>query len=303
LTVYQIKNLLFWATGDILRAAASATGHKTRGGRVKQTQWTDRYGSTALVTGASSGIGEQFACQLAEKGFELLLTARREAALRALQQKLESEYGIHAAYVVCDLSDLEQVDALIERAQAMAVGLVISNAGYGVAKGAYLSIEREQLEAMYRANSIAPARIARGLLPAMVESRRGGMVFTGSMEGDAVFPWSAAYAASKAFLHSLVMALWHEVKGTGVDILLLAPGSTDTNAPLSQGISRDQLVGVMSPGEVAQQALQHLGKQPHFTPGVHNRLFIGLLRWLPKKLAIGMAGYGMKRAMDKSALD
>ena len=134
----------------------------------------------------------------------------------------------------------------------------------------------------------------------MLENNRGGLIFTGSMEGDAVFPWSAGYAASKAFLHSLVMALWYEVKDSAVDILLLAPGSTDTNAPINQGISRDQLVGVMSPAAVAQQALQHLGKQPHFMPGLHNRLFIGLLRLLPRKLAIAMAGYGMKRALDHS---
>lgn len=267
---------------------------------MKQTQWTDRYGSTALVTGASSGIGEQFAHQLAEKGFDLLLTARREVRLEALKETLESQYQVSVTCFVCDLCDLKQVDVLIERAQSMGIALVISNAGYGVAKGDFLSVDRGQLEAMYCANSIAPARIAHALLPAMVAKKRGGMVFTGSIEGDAVFPSSAAYAASKAFLHSLVMALWYEVKGRDVDILLLAPGSTDTNAPISQGISRDQLVGVMSPAEVAQQALSHLGRQPHFTPGVHNRVFVTLLRWLPKKLAIGMAGYGMKRAMEKS---
>jgi short-subunit dehydrogenase len=267
---------------------------------VKQTQWTDRYGSTALVTGASSGIGEQFAHQLAERGFDLLLTARRLNLLEALKAKLESQYGINATCFVCDLSDFSQLDKLIEQAELMEIGLAVSNAGYGVAKGAFLSIAEDELERMYRANSLAPARLAHGLLPAMVEKKKGGIIFTGSMEGDAVFPWSAGYAASKAFLHSLVMALWFEVQGSGVDILLLAPGSTDTNAPINQGISRDQLVGIMSPAEVAQQALNHLGRKPHFTPGLHNRLFIALLRLLPKKMAISMAGFGMKRAMEKS---
>lgn len=167
-------------------------------------------------------------------------------------------------------------------------------------KGAYLSVETGALEAMYRANSLSPARIAHALLPPMVAKKRGGFIFTGSIEGDAVFPWSAGYAASKAFLHSLVQALWYEVKGSGVDILLLAPGATDTEAPVKQGISRDQLVGVMSPATVARQALAHLGVRPRFTPGVRNRLLVTLLRCLPKKLAIGMAGYGIQQAMDKS---
>jgi uncharacterized protein len=267
---------------------------------MKQTQLTQRYGGTALVTGASSGIGEQFAHQLAAAGFDLLLTARREPLLFALQEQLQREYGIRVSCCVCDLCDLQQVNALVARAREMSVGLVVSNAGFGVAKGGFLSIPTQELEAMYRANSLAPARIAHALLPDMVAKKRGGLIFTGSIEGDAVFPWSAGYAASKAFLHSLVMALWYEVKGSGVDVLLLAPGSTDTNAPLKQGISRDQLVGVMSPAVVAQQALRRLGKQPHFTPGLHNRLFMALLRLLPNKLAIAAAGYGMKRALDNS---
>jgi len=268
---------------------------------MKQTQLTQRYVDTALVTGASSGIGEQFAHQLAAAGFDLLLTARREPLLVALKEKLEREYGICVMCFACDLCDLQQVDALTEQAHAMGVDLVVSNAGFGVAKGSFLAIATDELEAMYRANSFAPARIAQALLPDMVAKKRGGLIFTGSIEGDAVFPWSAGYAASKAFLHSLVMALWYELKGSGVDVLLLAPGSTDTNAPLQQGISRDQLVGLMSPAAVTQQALQHLERQPHFTPGLHNRLFMALLRRLPHKIAIRIAGYGMKRAIGNSA--
>ena len=99
---------------------------------MKHTQWTQRYGSTALVTGASSGIGEQFACQLAEKGFDLLPTARRESLLLALKERLEREYDISVTCFECDLCNLQQVATLIERVQSMDVGLVISNAGYGM---------------------------------------------------------------------------------------------------------------------------------------------------------------------------
>lgn len=268
---------------------------------MRDSDWTGRYGTGALVTGASSGIGEQFARLLAEKGFDLLLTARRESLLQSLRGELEAAHGVTVTCLVCDLCDPQQVEGLIEKARDMAIGLVVSNAGFGVAKGEYLSIAQDDLDAMYRANSLAPARLARALLPDMVERGRGGMIFTGSMEGDAVFPYSAAYAASKAFLHSLVMGLWLEVRGNGVDVLLLAPGSTDTEAPIKQGISRDQLVGVMSPRDVADQALQQLGRRPHFITGFHNRLFVALLRLLPRKLAIKMAGAGMRQAMEKSS--
>ncbi|MCB1703919.1 MAG: SDR family NAD(P)-dependent oxidoreductase [Halioglobus sp.] len=267
---------------------------------MENSQWTQRYGPTALVTGASSGIGEQFARLLAQRGFDLVLTARREPLLLAIKEELEREFGISVTCIVCDLCDPDQVGHLTQEVLRLDIGLVISNAGYGVAKGAYLDIPPDALEAMYRANSLAPARIARALLPVMVAQRRGGFIFTGSIEGDAVFPWSTAYAASKAFLHSLVQGLWYEVRDSGVDVLLLAPGATDTEAPLKQGISRDQLVGIMSPAVVAEQALAHLGVAPHFTPGLSNRLFIGLLRLLPRKWSIALSGYGMQRAIGKS---
>ena len=261
----------------------------------------EHYGQLALITGASSGIGEQFARLLAARGFDLALVARREPALQALAAQLRNDYAVQVTLFPCDLSDSRQVDGLISALQPLSPGLIISNAGYGVPKGKFLDSDADAAEAMYMANAIAPARIARQLLPAMLKRGRGGIIFTGSMEGDAVFPYSAPYAASKAFLHSLVLGLWHEVRGSGVDVLLLAPGSTDTNAPISQGISREQLVGVMSPADVAGQALQSLGRQPQLITGWHNRLFIGLLRILPRRWAIAIAGAGMKQAIDNSA--
>jgi short-subunit dehydrogenase len=267
---------------------------------VTDDDWTARYGATALVTGASSGIGEQFARLLAARGLDLLLSARRVDRLQLLGRELEEVHGISVRCQPCDLSEPADVAALIEAARELQLGLVVSNAGYGVAKGEYMSVPVEELEAMYRANSIAPARIAHALLPGMRERGRGALLFTGSIEGELAFPYSVGYAASKAFLHSLALGLWQELHGSGVDVLLLAPGSTDTEAPIKQGISRDQLVGVMSPGEVAQQALEQLGRRPLFIPGPHNRIFVALLRILPRSLAIRLAGSGMRRAIEQS---
>lgn len=259
-----------------------------------------RYGSTALVTGASSGIGEHFARELAAQGFDLLLSARRESLLQALADELQHTFDVEVQWRVCDLSVDEDVDGLLAWALEKAPQLIVSNAGYGVAKGELLSIPTPELDAMYQANSIAPARLIRTLLPGLVERGRGGIICTGSMEGDAPFPYSVAYAASKAFLHSFMLGLWYELRGTGVDVLLLAPGSTDTQAPVSQGISRDQLVGIMAPGDVARQALAQLGRGPQFIPGLHNRLFVALLRRLPRKWALTLAGQGMRRAIENS---
>jgi len=234
---------------------------------------------------------------VAEMYFKLLCEQ-----LAQLAHELERAQGVAVRCIPCDLADTSQVEKLIVQLQDEDLGMIVSNAGYGVAKGEYLDADAAAMEAMYRANAIAPARLLRELLPAMVQRGRGGVIVTGSMEGDVAFPYSTAYAASKAFLHSLVLGLWHELRGSGVDVLLLAPGSTDTDAPVLQGISRDQLVGTMSPAAVAQQALGQLGRRPHFITGIHNRLFIGLLRLLPRGLATRMAGYGMKQAIDGSSL-
>ena len=132
----------------------------------------------------------------------------------------------------------------------------------------------------------------------MVKQKRGGIIFTGSIEGDLPFPYSAPYAASKAFLHSLAGSLWHEMKPHNVDVLLLAPGSTDTQAPIKQGMTRKQLIGLLPPEVVAEQALAQLGKKMSFTPGIVNRSFIGLLKVLPRSLATRFAGMGMKKAIE-----
>lgn len=256
-----------------------------------------KYGKKALITGASSGIGEQFARLLAASGFDLLIAARREEQLQQLADELREKHQVEIEVATCDLSNAEQLDALIEKAKAMDLGLVVSNAGFG-AKGSFLEHDYAQVENMYQTNSLAPSKLAYHLLPKMVENRRGGFIFTGSVEGEVAFPYSAPYAASKAFLHSLVRGLWLELKPHNVDILLLAPGSTDTAAPIMQGMTKDQLIGLQSPAFVAEKALNALGKKMTVTPGFVNGAFIAFLKVLPRKWSTVAGGLGMKKSIE-----
>ncbi len=255
-----------------------------------------KYGPLALVTGASSGIGEQFARILAAEGFDLIISARREAALAALAQELSNAHGISVECVSCDLSDAAGVSQLIDFCEEKAPGLIVSNAGFG-AKGEFLAEDPALLEQMYRTNALAPSALAHALLPAMVSRRRGGIIFTGSVEGEVAFPYSTAYAASKAFIHSLVRGIWLEMKPYNVDVLLLAPGSTDTEAPIKQGMTRAQLIGLLPPETVARQALNALGRKMTITPGAVNKSFIGVLKLLPRKWSTIAAGKGMQKAI------
>lgn len=257
------------------------------------------YGPWALVTGASSGIGEQFANQLAEKGFQLLITARNEGRLQALQQKLQRDYGVEVKFIVVDLANEGAVQTILDGCAGLDIGLLINNAGYGY-KGCFDQQAVSDIKAMIQVNSLVPMALTHSLLAKLRARKRSGIIFTGSIEGEMALPHSSAYAASKSFIHSLGGGLWEEERNNGVDVLVLAPGSTDTNAPISQGISRDQLVGLMSPGKVALQALASLGKRPLLIPGIHNRIFVRLLRWLPRATALRMAGAGMARAIAAS---
>jgi len=257
----------------------------------------ERYGNLALVTGASSGIGEQFARRLAAAGFDLLITARNREALQRLAAELQQQYSVTVDVAACDLANDTDVDALIQRSKALAPGLIVSNAGFG-AKGDFLHHDYDQVERMFRTNCLALSRLAYHLLPGMVERKRGGLIVTGSVEGEVAFPYSAPYAASKAFVHSLARSLWVEMKPHNVDVLLLAPGSTDTAAPLKQGMTRNQLIGLQSPAFVAEKALQALGKKMAITPGFVNRAFIGFFKVLPRKWSTVAAGIGMKKAIE-----
>ena len=259
----------------------------------------EKYGPWALVTGASSGIGEQFARQLARAGFDLLLVARREDRLRDLRAELGQRRRHEVELVVADLADPGAVDQIVSAAAHRDLGLVVSNAGFGL-KGPFESHDRARLEAMLNVNARAPLLLAYALLPRLRVRSTAGIIFTGSQEGEAPFPWSSAYAATKAFVHSLGMGLYGELAGTGVDVLVLAPGATDTEALGLQGFDAATLPGLMPPADVARQALRELGRTPLHIPGVDNRKFVAQMRRMPRRRQIEFNASNMAAALAAS---
>lgn len=244
-----------------------------------------RYGPTALVTGASSGIGAAMAERLAAKGFNVILTARRQDRLAALADELMDRYAIEARDWVCDLSKSEQVETLITQLDEVDLGLVVSNAGFGF-KGRFDAASLALQQEMLMVNAMAPLTLCRALLPALVSRGRGGVILTGSVEGFIGCPYSTTYAASKAFIRSFGEGLWAEYRPLGVDILTLCPGATDTEAPLKQGIDPATLPHLMSAEEVAERALAQLGQGPVHVPSAHYRELFEQLQSLPREQAL-----------------
>jgi short-subunit dehydrogenase len=180
------------------------------------------------------------------------------------------------------------------------VGLVVSNAGLGM-KGPHAEADPDELDDLLAVNCRAPMLVARAFAPRLLARGRGGLVLVGSIEGFQGYPYSAAYAATKGFVHSLGEGLWGELHPQGVDVLVVAPGGTDTEILANQGIDKKTIVGLMEPGDVAERSLEHLGRGPVYVVGGSNKLLVGTLRVLPRRLALRAAGMGMRQTLARSA--
>jgi uncharacterized protein len=187
-------------------------------------------GKTALITGASSGIGEAFAQILAARGMNLVLVARSADKLRTLAQALSEQHGIRAEVVPADLSREGAAHEVYRQAQAQgaAVDLLVNNAGFGTYGGFdTLAPEREHEEIML--NVTALVDLTHAFLPAMAERKNGGVINVASIAAFQPLPYQAVYGASKAFVLSFSLALWGEYRKLGARVVALCPGPTATN--------------------------------------------------------------------------
>jgi short-subunit dehydrogenase len=256
-------------------------------------EFAQRYGPVALVTGASSGIGRAFAAQLAARGFDLVIVARRVPRLHELADGLRERHGVRVTVVEADLARADAAQVILDATAELDIGLLVSNAGFGF-KGTFDAAEPQAISDMLMVNCHAPLRLARGFVPRLRRRGRGGIVFTSSVEGLIGCPYSAAYAASKAFVVSLGEALWAELAPDGIDVLTLCPGATYTEAPRLQGIDPATLQHLMAPDAVAALALDHLDDGPLHVPSEHYRASFERLLAMPRRDALRAMAVAMK---------
>jgi short-subunit dehydrogenase len=217
----------------------------------------ERYGEWALVTGASSGIGAAFARALAREGVSVVLTARREDRLRALAAELAGQ-GVATRVIALDLAALDGPRRLADAVADLDLAILVNNVGFGHA-GRFDKLEPARLREMVELNCIAPMLLTRVLLPRLLARGRGAVVFTGSQAARQPLPLHAVYAATKAFDGFVGEALWAELRGTGVDVLVVEPGSTATEF---QQVAGEIPHEGQAPEEVVAIALDRLGRQP-----------------------------------------
>ncbi|MDQ3557128.1 MAG: SDR family NAD(P)-dependent oxidoreductase, partial [Gemmatimonadota bacterium] len=192
----------------------------------------------ALVTGASSGIGEAFARALAARGAKLVLTARRADLLRSLADELADVHGIRAEAVPEDLAESGAPRRVWERATACGpIHLLVNNAGFGL-QGRFDALPRERQREMVGLNCGALLELAHLALPGMRSRGEGGIVNVASIAGFQPIPGFATYAASKAFVIALSQAIREENRGAGVRVVVLCPGPVPTGFQEVAGTSR-----------------------------------------------------------------
>jgi short-subunit dehydrogenase len=245
---------------------------------------------TALVTGASSGIGRELALLLARNGHDLVLVARRQAELDALAAELSAAQGTTSLVVPADLSTVESVPAISEAVQAagVTVDVLVNNAGLG-GHGRFSETDTASDEQQLSVNILALTRLTKAFLPAMVTRRRGRILNVASTAAFQPGPYMAIYYASKAYVLSFTEALAEELRGTGVTATALCPGAVRTDffevAALGRNSRLERSAGTLNADVVAQagyDAMMH-GK-PMVIPGVTNRIGMESLRIAPRRL-------------------
>lgn len=237
----------------------------------------EKYGAWALVTGASSGIGFEFAHQLAALGLNLALVARRKKRLDQLAIELQKKYAIQCKVMPTDLSQSDFLSEIKKLTAALEIGLLINNAGFGTT-GELLENDLETEIKLLHVNCRAPLILAHHFGKKMKNRKKGGIIFSASIVGFTAVPLWSNYAASKAYDLFLAEALGHELKDHGVDVLALCPGTTKAEF---QEIAGTRMLMPMSAEAVVRRGLQKLGHTYVTIPGILNRLNVLSIKLLP----------------------
>ncbi len=250
---------------------------------------------TALITGASSGFGAEFARLFARDGFDLVLVARSGAPMEELAQVLDGRFGSTTIVLPKDLSHPHAARDLVDNLhqRGMKIDALVNNAGFAQ-YGPFVDAEPAELVDMLQVNVVALTELTRALLPGMVERGWGRIVNLGSVGSFAAAPMTGAYAASKAFVLSFSLALAEELAGTGVTVTALCPGPTETGFQARAEMADSKLIAgrrLDSADEVVRAGYAAMRKgRPFLVTGTTSRLFAFGSRFIPRTTAAKIAG-------------
>ena len=250
--------------------------------------------STSLVTGGSSGLGAEFARQLAARGSDLVLVARSADRLAALAEDLRARHRVTVTTLPADLSLAEEVSRVAAHAAATEIDVLVNNAGFGT-YGTFAGLDPGREHAEVMVNAVAAVDLAHAVLPGMLARRCGGIITVASSIAFQPAPRQAVYGATKAFALAFSEALWAETRGSGLRILALCPGPVATGyfASLGDQAATSSTIyrRTADPADVVRAGLRGFDHDAMtVVPGLRTRLLAQGHRFFPRTVMARMAG-------------
>ncbi|MEM6990068.1 MAG: SDR family NAD(P)-dependent oxidoreductase [Myxococcota bacterium] len=257
-------------------------------------EFSERYGPWAIVTGASSGIGAEFARQLAARKLNVVLVARSKDKLETLADELVKAHGIEARVAPADLMRADFLDALAPALEDLDVGLLLNNAGYTLT-GHVLDLPADKQLGMVDLNCRAPLALTQHVGPKLKQRGRGGIIFTASVVGFGGAAYWATYNATKGFAMLLAEGIGAELGPAGIDVQALCPGGTLTGFQAAGGVDAKKFGALaslffMKPEAVVSTSLRRLGGARVVVPGFVNKMTVLSGRFIPRRLNTWILG-------------
>ncbi|MGC9346918.1 MAG: SDR family NAD(P)-dependent oxidoreductase [Anaerolineae bacterium] len=286
-TNFWSSNRLWLATGIAAGVFAGLKWIRRRWARRTSPVIQSGESMTALITGASSGIGRVYATKLAEMGYDVIVVARRVERLEALATRLSQVYDVNATVLTADLatySGIEKVERVIERTQDL--NLLVNNAGFGLV-GQFSETDVARQEDMIRVHVLAAVRLTRAALPGMLAQKRGAIVNVASVMAFYPLSGNVTYGATKSYLRFFTEALHQELAGTGVRVQSLCPGFTRTEMQAAGRFDWSALPDFvwLSADSVVDRSLRDLHNDRVISvPGFGYRALVFVRRLLPRPL-------------------
>lgn len=236
----------------------------------------ERYGPWALLVGGSEGIAEHLARKLGAAGINLVLVARKPDPLEATSQRVREQSGVEVRTIQLDIASPDMFERLREVTDGLEIGFLAHNVGGGGGSGPFVNLAPEKVMTPVLTNVIAITKLAHHFAKPMTERRRGGILFLGSIAGNAGSYYLIGYSAAKAWVQTFAEGLWAELQPLGVDVLVVPIGATDTPARRRSGTVDSDDMPVTRPEDIAQQALDHLPDGPVYVAPEHRDFFNSL---------------------------
>ncbi|MEP7128453.1 MAG: SDR family NAD(P)-dependent oxidoreductase [Chitinophagales bacterium] len=256
-----------------------------------------KYGNTALVAGASEGMGAAFSRYLAAQGMDLIIVARRSRPLQQLADSLMNAFQIKVTCITCDLSEANAADQLQAAVNGKEINLLVYNAGLSYI-GAFEKNSAAHNLQITTTNIVTPMNLIQLFSEQMIQKKLRAVIFMSSLAGFQGSGNLAVYAGTKAFTRVFAESLWYEWKNRGVDIIACCAGATSTPNFINTNPEKSNLFApkVQTPEAVVMECFKKLGKQPSVITGSGNKVASFIMqKILPRKMAVNIMGDATKK--------